>query len=180
MTNATRDDERRDSIADLLAPDAKPETELQATIRLALPVVLVQIGMLGDILSRTTAIGMMFMGVVDTVMVGHVSATVLAAVALGNLYFFNAIIFGNGTLMALDPIIAQAVGADDMDSASRAMQRGLLIAVGLTLFTALLLLPAHAVLVLTRQQPEIIPDTTAYIRISIPGVLPFLLFVVFR
>jgi MATE family multidrug resistance protein len=82
--------------------------------------------------------------------------------------------------MALDPIIAQAVGADDMESASRAMQRGLLVAVGLTLFTALLLLPAHALLVLTRQQPEIIPDTTAYIRISIPGVLPFLLFVVFR
>jgi MATE family multidrug resistance protein len=105
---------------------------------------------------------------------------VLAAVALGNLYFFNAIILGNGTLMALDPIIAQAVGADDMESASRTMQRGLLVAVGLTLFTALLLLPAHGVLVLTRQQPEIIPDTTAYIRISIPGVLPFLLFVVFR
>jgi MATE family multidrug resistance protein len=56
----------------------------------------------------------------------------------------------------------------------------LLIAVGLTLLTALLLLPAHDVLVLTRQQAEIIPDTTAYIRISIPGVLPFLLFVVFR
>ena len=67
-----------------------------------------------------------------------------------------------------------------MESVSRAMQRGLLVAVGLTLFTALLLLPAHGVLVLTRQQPEIIPDTTAYIRISIPGVLPFLLFVVFR
>jgi MATE family multidrug resistance protein len=167
MTHATRDDEQRDSIADPLGPDATPETELRATIRLALPVVLVQIGL-------------MFMGVVDTVMVGHVSATVLAAVALGNLYFFNAIILGNGTLMALDPIIAQAVGADDMESASRTMQRGLLVAVGLTLFTALLLLPAHALLVLTRQQPEIIPDTTAYIRISIPGVLPFLLFVVFR
>jgi MATE family multidrug resistance protein len=167
MTHATRDDERRDSIGNLLTTGAKPETELRATIRLALPVVLVQIGL-------------MFMGVVDTVMVGHVSASVLASVALGNLYFFNAIILGNGTLMALDPIIAQAVGADDMESASRAMQRGLLVAVGLTLFTALLLLPAHALLVLTRQQPEIIPDTTAYIRISIPGVLPFLLFVVFR
>ena len=167
MTNATRDHEQRDSIADLSPRDTSPETELHATIRLALPVVLVQIGM-------------MFMGVVDTVMVGHVSATVLAAVALGNLYFFNAIILGNGTLMALDPIIAQAVGAQDMESASRAVQRGLLIAVGLTLFTALLLLPAHGVLVLTRQQPEIIPDTTAYIRISIPGVLPFLVFVVFR
>lgn len=167
MTNATRDDEPLDTPMTSDAPDAAPESELRATIVLALPVVLVQIGM-------------MFMGAIDTVMVGHVSATVLAAVALGNLYFFNAIVLSNGTLMALDPVIAQAVGARDMDAVSRAMQRGLVLAVGLSVVTALLLLPAHGVLVLTRQQPEIIPDTTAYLRISIPGALPFLLFVVFR
>jgi MATE family multidrug resistance protein len=167
MTHASRDDEPRDEIVYPVDREIVPESELRATIKLALPLVLVQIGM-------------MFMGVVDTVMVGHVSATVLAAVALGNLYFFNAIVLGNGTLMALDPIIAQAVGARDVDAVSRAMQRGLLIATGLSGVTALLLLPAHGVLVLTRQQPEIIPDTTAYLRISIPGALPFLLFIVFR
>ncbi|HKW09255.1 MAG TPA: MATE family efflux transporter [Gemmatimonadaceae bacterium] len=164
MTHATRDDESREAIA---ARASAPESEMRATIRLALPVVLVQIGM-------------MFMGVVDTVMVGHVSASVLAAVALGNLYWFNAIVLSQGTLMALDPLIAQAVGANDMDAVSRTVQRGLLIAVGLTVLTALLMLPAHGVLVLTRQQPEIIPDTTAYVRISIPSVLPFLVFIVFR
>ena len=42
--------------------------------RLAVPVVLAQVGL-------------MLMGVVDTLMVGHVSADALAAVALGNLYF---------------------------------------------------------------------------------------------
>ena len=166
MTHATRDDEPRESFA-LAMPEPTHETELHATIRLALPVVLVQIGM-------------MFMGVVDTVMVGHVSASVLAAVALGNLYWFNAIVLANGTLMALDPIIAQAAGAHDTDSVSRAVQRGLLLAVGLTVFTALIMLPAHGVLVLTRQQAEIIPDTAAYVRISIPSVLPFLVFIVFR
>jgi MATE family multidrug resistance protein len=166
MTHATRDDE---PLGTPLALDAHgaSESELRATIVLALPVVLVQVGM-------------MFMGVIDTVMVGHVSATVLAAVALGNLYFFNAIVLSNGTLMALDPVIAQAVGARDMDAVSRAMQRGLVLAVGLSVVTTLLILPAHALLLLTKQQPEIIPDTTAYLRISIPGALPFLLFVVFR
>lgn len=167
MTHATRDDESRDAIAAQAARATAPESEMRATIRLALPVVLVQIGM-------------MFMGVVDTVMVGHVSARVLAAVALGNLYWFNAIVLAQGTLMALDPLIAQAVGAHDMDAVSRDVQRGLLIAIGLTVLTALMMLPAHGVLVLTRQQPEIIPDTTAYVRISIPSVLPFLVFIVFR
>ena len=54
---------------------------------------------------------MMAMGVVDTVMVGHLSARALAAVALGNLYFFGLAIFAIGTLMVLDPVVAQAVGA---------------------------------------------------------------------
>jgi MATE family multidrug resistance protein len=167
MTSATRDEGPRELTANPSGREIVPESELRATIQLALPVVLVQIGM-------------SFMGVVDTVMVGHVSATVLAAVALGNLYFFNAIVLGNGTLMALDPVVAQAVGAHDHDAVTRAMQRGLLLAVALSVVTALLVLPAHTVLVLTRQQAAIIPDTSAYLRISIPGALPFLVFVVFR
>src|SRR3954462_15570448 len=101
MIQGTRNDEPRVSIAAVDVPAEAGESELRATVLLALPVVLVQIGM-------------MFMGVVDTGMVGHVSARVLAAVALGNLYFFNAIVLANGTLMALDPVIAQAVGAGDI------------------------------------------------------------------
>lgn len=167
MTNATRTDATREVPEYPTDATEVPGNELRATIRLALPLVLVQVGM-------------MFMGVVDTVMVGHVSAVILAAVALGNLYFFNAIVLANGTLMALDPIVAQAVGARDDEGVSRALQRGLLLGVGLSIFTALLLLPAREVLVATGQQPEIVPDTTSYIRISIGGVLPFLIFVVFR
>ena len=48
-------------------------------------------------------VGMMMMGVVDTVMVGHISSVALAAVALGHLYFFGIGVFGMGTLMVLDP-----------------------------------------------------------------------------
>src|SRR5690349_8557921 len=74
--------------------------ELAALSRLALPVVVVQVGL-------------MAMGVVDSIMVGHVSATALASVAIGNLYFFGLAVFGMGLLMALDPLVAQAVGARD-------------------------------------------------------------------
>ena len=107
--------------------------ELRAMIALAVPVVLVQVGF-------------MSMGVVDTVMVGRISARVLAAVALGNLYFFNVSIFAVGTLMALDPIVAQAVGAGDVEAVSRAMQRGLLLSLGLSVLTAALLAPAAPLL----------------------------------
>ena len=86
--------------------------DLRRTIRLAAPVAFVQIGMAT-------------MGVVDVIIVGHVSGTALAAVALGNLYFFGSVIFGMGALMALDPVIAQAVGAKDDLAISRGLQRGL-------------------------------------------------------
>jgi MATE family multidrug resistance protein len=141
--------------------------ELRALVTLAVPVVLVQLGF-------------MSMGVVDTLMVGRVSARVLAAVALGNLYFFNVSIFGSGTLMALDPIVAQAVGARDVESVSRAMQRGLLLALGLSALTALLLAPAAPIFRALHQPAEIIDDASAYARISIVGVLPYFAFVVLR
>ena len=141
--------------------------ELRPMVALALPVVLVQVGL-------------MSMGVIDTLMVGRVSAHALAAVALGNLYWFNAIVLSQGTLMALDPLVAQAVGADDHAAVARALQRGLVIVLLLAVVTALLMLPARGVLLLTRQQAEIIDDTTAYVHISIPGVVPYLAFVLFR
>ena len=151
----------------MFAKGSDARAELRATVALAVPVVFVQLGF-------------MAMGVVDTLMVGRVSARVLAAVALGNLYFFNVSIFSVGTLMALDPIVAQAVGAGNDESVARAMQRGLLIAVALCVGTSLLLAPAHAVLVAFRQPAEIVPDAAAYLHISIIGVLPYFLFVVFR
>lgn len=146
---------------------ANPAGELRPMLALALPVVLVQVGL-------------MAMGVVDTLMVGRVSAHALASVALGNLYWFNAIVLSQGTLMALDPLVAQAVGAEDHPAVTRALQRGLVIVVLLSVLTTLLLVPARQVLIVTRQQPEIIADTTAYVHISIPGILPYLAFVLFR
>src|SRR5215211_7435121 len=142
-------------------------SDLRAMIRLALPVAAVQLGI-------------MAMGVTDTIMVGHVSPAALASAALGNLYFFIAGIFGQGTLMALDPVISQAVGANDEEAIARALQRGILLALALTVFSCATLIPARAVLTMLGQPAEVIPDAATYVRIAIPGVFPFYAFVVFR
>jgi multidrug resistance protein, MATE family len=136
-------------------------------IRLALPVAGVQLGIMG-------------MGVVDTIMVGHVSPIALAAVALGNLYFFVGGIFGQGTLMMLDPVISQAVGARDDEAIARAVQRGVLLAIALTVFTCLSFLPVEPLLRFLRQPAEAVPDAARYVQIAIPGVFPFYAFIVFR
>ena len=135
-------------------------------LRLAVPVVVVQVGM-------------MAMGVVDTIMVGHISAQALAAVALGNLYFFSLAVFAMGTLMVLDPVVAQAVGARDRPAIARAVQRGVLMAGLLTLPAALLLTVAAPVFVLARQPAEVVPLAAAYALRSVPGTFPFLLFILF-
>ena len=136
-------------------------------LQLAVPVVIVQVGM-------------MAMGVVDTVMVGHISAQALAAVALGNLYFFTLAVFALGTLMVLDPVVAQAVGAGDRPAVARAVQRGVIIAALLTVPAVVLLTSAAPLFSLARQPAEVIPLAAAYAVRMAPGTFPFLLFVVFR
>lgn len=141
--------------------------EMAELFRLAVPVVVVQVGM-------------MLMGVVDTVMVGRVSPTELAAVALGNLYYFGVSIFGMGVLLSLDPVISQAVGSGDAEGVARGLQRGAILALGLTLATTLLLLPAHPVLLLLQQPPDVVPAAAGYARAVLPGVLAFYLYIVLR
>lgn len=156
-------DPRPGSVASFLP--GRPD--LSALARLALPVAAVQVGML-------------LMGAVDTVMVGRVSAVDLAAVALGNLYFFGACVFGMGVLFALDPVVAQAVGADDPVAVARGVQRGVVLAAVLTAGACLLLLPAGPVLAFLRQPPEVVPVAERYVLASIPGVFPFYGFIVLR
>jgi MATE family multidrug resistance protein len=132
--------------------------DLRATVRLALPVVVIQVGM-------------MAMGVVDTIMVGHLSPQALAAVALGNLYFFGLAIFAMGTLMVLDPVVAQAVGAGDEPAIARGIQRGVLLAAMLTLPAVLLLLAAEGFMTLARQPAEVVPLAAGYAVRLAPGVM---------
>lgn len=140
---------------------------LSALLRLAVPIVVVQIGI-------------MFMGVIDTIMVGHLSARALAAVALGNLYFWACGIFGMGVIMALDPVIAQAVGAKDDLAVARGFQRGFLLALLLTVPTSIVLLFAGPVLRALGQADDVVPLAVSYAVVCIPGVLPFLAFNVLR
>ena len=141
--------------------------DLDALLRLAAPLVLIQVGA-------------MLMGVVDTIMVGRVSAQALAAVALGNLYYFVLSIFGMGVLMALDPIIAQALGARDELAVARGLQRGLVLTVALAIPLSLLMLTSRPVLTWVGQPDEVIPQAVGYIDRLIPSVWPFYAFIVLR
>lgn len=122
----------------------------------------------------------MMMGVVDAIMVGRFSPEALAATAIGNFYFFVVAVFGLGVLLVLDPLIAQAMGAKDEKAIALAVQRGLLLAVVMSLILGSLLLPAEYVLRALRQPEELVPLAATYVLICIPSFLPFNAFLVFR
>lgn len=149
-------------------PFARPSgADLAAMLRLAVPVVVIQVGL-------------MLMGVVDVMVVGRVSAEALAAVALGNLAVMAVASFGLGTLMVVDPLVAQAIGARDRRAVRRAVQRSLLMATVITVPSVLVLLPVEPVLGLLRQPPEIIPIAAGYVARRLPGLLAFFGFIVLR
>jgi multidrug resistance protein, MATE family len=150
-----------------LSSDGDTATEWRALLAIAIPVVTVQVGM-------------MLMGTVDTLVIGHLSANALAAVALGNVYTFNVLVVAMGALMALDPLVAQAVGANDDPAVTRAIQRGIVIAVGLGIAAMFTLIPAGPLLRAFRQPPSIVPEAVRYVHVSAIGFLPFLVFVVLR
>jgi MATE family multidrug resistance protein len=151
-----------------LAPKHKPtRADFAALSRLAGPLVLIQVGS-------------QLMGVVDTIMVGRVSPAALASVALGNMYFFAISIFGMGVLFALDPIIAQALGARDELAVRRGLQRGLVLSLVLTIPITLVLLTVRPVLELVNQPANVIPDAAGFVHRNAVSVWPFYVFVVLR
>ena len=79
--------------------------------RIAMPIVFINLGIQA-------------MGVVDALMVGKLGGAAIAAVALGNFYFFNASVFGMGLLCAIDPVVAQAFGAGDLAPPTRLQPLG--------------------------------------------------------
>src|SRR5258705_14001026 len=98
---------------DLSMTPPRPTTPFFAALRelvsLSLPIAGVQVGL-------------MFMGVVETLFVGHVSAVALAAVALGHLYFFTVLGFGLGLLFTLDPLVSQGIGVGVEEQVTLAIQ----------------------------------------------------------
>ena len=141
--------------------------DLRAVVRLAVPIATVQVGL-------------MLMGVVDTIVVGHVSTTELAAASLGNLYFYGLAQFGIGVVWAVDPIVSQAMGARDKESAALGIQRGLALGVSLGVAMTLLCIPAEAVYTLLRQPAEVIPRATAFVHVSALSLGALLMFITVR
>src|SRR6202048_3023954 len=91
------------------------------TLRLALPLIIAEVGW-------------MSMGIVDTIMVGRLpdSAVAIGATGLGQSLYHVVAIFGGGLLLGMDTFVAQAYGREDLNEGRNTLLSGLLLAVLLT------------------------------------------------
>ncbi|MEA2564063.1 MAG: multidrug resistance protein family [Acidobacteriota bacterium] len=149
----------------MFPPDLK--TEINAAARLAAPVAFVQLGS-------------MLMGVVDTIMLGHLSPNALAAGALGHIATILFLMTGVGILTALDPLVAQAHGAGDARAISAHLQRGIVLALVLAMPLAFVFWDIRELLGLLGQPAAILDDAAAYTRATFWGTPAFFLFFAFR
>jgi len=122
----------------------------------------------------------MLLGVVDAVMVGHVSVAAMAAASLANVWIWGTLTFAQGVLMGLDPIVARAHGARDGARAGRALHAGFAAAAALSVLLALVWLGTGRLLLLTGQDPDLARMAHAYTVVQIPSIPFFMVYTALR
>ena len=141
--------------------------QLRPTLALAWPVIVAELGW-------------MFMGVVDTIMVGHYAPEAIGAVGLGSILYFSAAIFGMGLMLGLDTLVSQAYGAGHLSECHRWLRDGAHLALMTTIplmlvsFGLVLAMPALGL------HPAVRELTAPYVQAVMWGSLPLLLYAAFR
>ncbi len=133
--------------------------EGRASLRLAVPLIVGQLSQ-------------MLMSLTDTLMIGRVGVTELAAATFANSLIYLPMMFGIGMATAVSIRVSQARGADDPAAARAALRHGLQIAVvlgALTLLAAWALLPFLGTF---RQTPEVTARAPGYLLLVAGSMIP--------
>jgi multidrug resistance protein, MATE family len=143
--------------------------EFRPTLRLAIPLVLAELGW-------------MSMAIVDTMMVGRLpnSATAMGAVSLGGILVHVLAFFGGGLLIGLDTLVSQAFGAGQREDCHRSLVHGIYLSLALT---PLLMTPVwyfDSLLRMARIGPDILALAGPYSKALAWGTLPLLLYFAVR
>jgi len=143
-------------------------TEARQLLALAIPVILAQVAQ--------TA-----MGFVDTIMAGAVSATDMAAVAVGTSIWLPAILFGHGLLLALTPTVAQLNGSGRRERIAEQIRQGYWLAFFVSLLIMVLLWNAgYLIRAMHDIDPLLALKAEGYLHALLFGAPGYLFFQVLR
>jgi len=125
-------------------------------------------------------LGHVMMGVVDSLMVGHVGAVPLAASSLANVAFNVILLFGIGVSYAITPLVAAGQGENDESKISAVLRHGLAINLVNSLILVGLVLVARNVLYHIDQPADVVALAIPYLGIITFSIVPTLIFQTFR
>ncbi len=141
--------------------------EFSYNLKLAFPVI---IGLLGHT----------FVQLVDNIMVGQLGTAPLAAVSLGNSFFFVALSLGIGFSTAITPLIAEADGAKDVSKGSKIFTHGLILCCGLGLLLSLGVLLSKPLLFDMGQPEAVVVLAYPYLQWVGISLIPLIFFQGFK
>ncbi|HDU2653578.1 TPA: MATE family efflux transporter [Yersinia enterocolitica] len=142
--------------------------EARSLLALAIPVVIAQ-------LSQTA------MGVVDTIMAGSVSATDMAAVAVGTSIWLPAILFGHGLLLALTPTVAQLNGSGRRNQIAHQVRQGFWLAFCVSVLIMMVIYNSdHIIMRMHNIDPVLADKAVGFLHAIMWGAPGYLFFQVLR
>jgi len=136
-------------------------------LKLAAPLVVAELGWMG-------------MGIVDTMMVGRVSAEAIGAVSLGSVLFYAVGIFGSGLMLGLDTLVSQAYGAGRRMDCHRALLSAVYLSLPLTPALMFLVWCWGPLLARFGIHPLVLQQTLPYLRAIMWSTFPLLLYFALR
>lgn len=141
--------------------------EIYKTLKLAYPVIIGQLGII-------------MMGVVDSIMVGQLGSVPLAAASLGNSLIFIVLIIGIGSSVVISPLIAILVGAKRYSECGVYFRQSLLVNVILSLVMLVLILIGINFISYLDQPPEIINQAMIYMTIVGFSAIPLMIYQTYK
>lgn len=141
--------------------------ELRALLKLSLPLL-------------ATQLGAMLLGLVDTAIVGRLGEVPLGAVGLGNNLYFLISVLGLGCMLALDPLISQALGAGEHGRAGALLWQGRYVALLVCVPLGLLVAGLALALPWLGIDEATTAEARPYLYARLLGLAPFLLFAATR
>ena len=141
--------------------------EFRYNLRLAYPVI---VGLLGHT----------FVQLVDNIMVGQLGTAELAAVSLGNSFFFVAMSLGIGFSTAITPLMAETDGAKNISEGRNVFIHGLILCTVLGVFLSVAVLLSKPLLFQMGQPEEVVELAYPYLQWVALSLIPLVAFQGFK
>jgi len=137
--------------------------EFGYNLKLASPVML---GMVGHIM----------VSFADNIMVGQLGAKELAAVSLGNSFFFIAMSLGVGFATAITPLVAEADSSKNTRAVTSSLKHGLILCLCISLALLLGMLFSVPLMEKMNQPKDVVVLAMPYLKIIAISIVPLVIF----